>query len=86
MFTYCHLVFASLQYSLLHDLRGLSPGLQSLLHVPVSVMETSQVHVGVDVLVVVMLLGRTHSLTDREAHSLKIWTRHFTANNIGFTT
>lgn len=50
--------------SLLHDLSSLGPGSQSVPHVPVSVVETSQVHVGVDVLVVVVLLSRCHSLIE----------------------
>lgn len=49
-------------HSLLHDLCGLGPSPQSLPHVPVSVVETSQVHVRVDVLVVVVLQSRIHSL------------------------
>lgn len=52
--------------SLLHDLSGLGPGPKSLPHIPVSVMETSQVHVGVDVLVVVVLLSRANRLYIRE--------------------
>lgn len=51
---------------LLHDLGGLCPGPQGLPHTPVPVVETSQVHVGVDVLVVIVLLSRTDGLRDRD--------------------
>lgn len=50
--------------SLLHDLRGLGPGPQRLPHVAVSVVEAGQVHVGVDVLVVVVFLSRADGLRD----------------------
>lgn len=52
--------------SLLHDLSCLGPGPQSLPHIPVSVVESSQVHVGVDVLVIVVLLSRTDGLRESE--------------------
>lgn len=55
---------ASPANSLLHDLCSLGPGPQSLLHVPVSVVEAGQVHVGVDVLVVVVPLSRADGLRE----------------------
>lgn len=51
---------------LLHDLGGLSPGPQGLPHTPVPVVEASQVHVGVDVLVVIVLLSRSDGLRDTD--------------------
>lgn len=54
----------------LHDLRCVGPGPQSLPHVPVSVVEASQVHVGVDVLVVVVLLSRSDGLRGHKARGL----------------
>lgn len=55
---------------LLHDLSCSGPGLQSLPDVLVSVVETGEVHVGVNVLVVVVLLGRLDRLnTDGDTFS-----------------
>lgn len=51
----------------LHDLRCVGPGPQSLPDIPVSVVEARQVHVGVDVLVVVVLLSRSDGLRDHKA-------------------
>ena len=42
---------------LLHDLRSLGPGPERVAHVAVPVVEARQVHEGVDVLVVVVLLS-----------------------------
>lgn len=50
----------------LHDLRCIGPGPQSLPHVAVPVVKASQVHVGVDVLVVVVLLSRSDGLADHK--------------------
>lgn len=63
--------------SLLHDLSCLGPGPQSLPHIPVSVVESSQVHVGVDVLVIVVLLSRTDSLREsRETQEKSLPSKH----------
>lgn len=51
--------------SLLHDLSCFGPGPQSLPHIPVPVVESGKVHVGVDVLVVVVLLSGGDGLRER---------------------
>lgn len=59
---WCHVKATTSSNLLLHDPGGVGPGPQRVPHIPVPVVEAGQVHVGVDVLVVVMVLGRTHGL------------------------
>lgn len=64
--TLCSFADMAAVNSLLHDLSGLGPGPEGLPHAPVSIVEASQVHVGVDVLVVVVLLRSIDGLRERE--------------------